>query len=166
MTFVFDWNLPKTHGMLTIWSTRLIMNEWWHCSLRGLSYNGAGCNYRNKYEIASYGSESSDSIRVQVRHYQDSYIAAEEATKGCSSEFIYGVNCVSKLLATEGRTIKISSLVTSDSSTESSDTTWSKVSLGVRFWSNNFGAIEGNCLLVLILIGFYYLLYWWCCEPN
>ena len=54
--------------------------------MRGLSYNGAGCNYRNKYEIASYGSESSDSIRVQVRHYQDSYIAAEEATKGCSSD--------------------------------------------------------------------------------
>ena len=135
-------------------------------SLRGLSYNAAGCNYHNKYEIPTYRSESSDSIRVQVRHYQDSYIAAEEATKGCSSEYIYGVNCVSKFFASEGRIIKISSLAISSSSTGDSDTTMSKVSLGIRFWSNNFSAIEGNCALVLILIGVYYFLYWWCCEPN
>ena len=116
MTFVFDWNLPKTHGMLTIWSTRLIMNEWWYCSLRGLSYNGAGCNYRNKYEIASYGSESSDSVRVQVRHYQDSYIAAEEATKGCSSENINEKNCISNSISSENvsMSVKASSYATSD----------------------------------------------------
>lgn len=117
MTFVFDWNLPKTHGMLTIWSIRLIMNEWWYCSLRGLSYDGAGCNYHNRYEIASYGSESSDSIRVQVRHYQDSYIAAEEATKGCSSENINDKNCISTSISTEN----VNMSVKASSSSYSSD---------------------------------------------
>lgn len=59
-----------------------------------MSYNGAGCDYNNKYEIPTYGSEPSDSIRIQVRHYQDSYIAAEEATKGCSSENINEKTCI------------------------------------------------------------------------
>ena len=84
--------------------------------MRGLSYNGAGCNYRNKYEIASYGSESSDSVRVQVRHYKDSYIAAEEATKGCSSENINEKNCISNSKSSENvsMSVKASSYATSD----------------------------------------------------
>ena len=100
MTFVFDWNLQKTHGMLITWSI-LLVNEWWHFSLRGLSYNAAGCNYHN--------NESSDSIRVQVRHYQDSYIAAEEATKGCSSENINEKNCISTSISTENTSMSIKS---------------------------------------------------------
>lgn len=114
MTFVFDWNLQKTHGMLITWSI-LLVNEWWHSSLRGLSYNAAGCNYHNKYEIPTYRSESSDSIRVQVRHYQDSYIAAEEATKGCSSENINEKNCISTSISTENTSMSIKSSSYSES---------------------------------------------------
>ena len=88
--------------------------------MRGLSYNGAGCNYRNKYEIASYGSESSDSVRVQVRHYQDSYIAAEEATKGCSSENIDEKNCISTSISSEN--VSMSVKASSSSSSYSSYT--------------------------------------------
>ena len=74
-----------------------------------MSYNAAGCNYHNKYEIPTYRSESSDSIRVQVRHYQDSYIAAEEVTKGCSSENINEKNCISTSISTENTSMSIKS---------------------------------------------------------
>ena len=135
-------------------------------SLRGLSFDASGCDFNNRYEIATYGFESSDSIRVKVRHYEDSYIAAEEATKGCSSKFIFGVNCVTKLLATKNYQIKLNSGVSPQSTEDNSLSTMSKVSLGVQFWSENFSSIEGTCALFFIFIGIYYLLYWWCCDPS
>ena len=68
-------------------------------SLRSLSYSGGGCDYNNKYEIPTYGSKSRDKIQIRVRHYQDSYIAAEEITKGCSSTNIYETNCISNTVS-------------------------------------------------------------------
>ena len=129
-----------------------------------MSYNGAGCDYNNKYEIPTYGSEPSDSIRIQVRHYQDSYIAAEEATKGCSSTSIYGVNCVNKHFITESRVIKRSGASLLVSSTENPDTSTSGMQLGIQFWKENFFVIEGYCILMFLAFGIYFAIYSYCCE--
>ena len=45
---------------------------------------GAGCYYQNSHQIPVYSLSRPSTITISIRHYQDSLIAADEFTYGCS----------------------------------------------------------------------------------
>lgn len=123
-------------------------------SLRSLSYSGGGCDYNNKYEIPTYGSKSRDKIQIRVRHYQDSYIAAEEITKGCSSTNIYETNCISNTVSTQRKP----HLHTNINEMEWDYTFYDFYSYiyysaidGLTYWFSNFVYLELYSALVIII---------------
>ena len=46
--------------------------------------SGAGCYYQNSHQIPVYSLSRPSTITISIRHYQDSLIAADEFTYGCS----------------------------------------------------------------------------------
>ena len=50
-----------------------------------LSGSGAGCYYSTSHGVAVYSRTYRPVVPVQIRYYQDSFISADELTRGCSS---------------------------------------------------------------------------------
>ena len=83
MSYVIEWSKKMVNG-------NLIFLRNWFCSVVWFSRewavtgSGAGCYYKNSHQIPVYSSSRPSTVSITVRHYQDSLIAADEFTYGCS----------------------------------------------------------------------------------
>lgn len=72
-------------------------------SLHNNPSHDIGCEYSNKWSPYVYSPKKVQSVRITLRSYLDSYIAASSATKGCSETSIENNHCFGKTLSEQRR---------------------------------------------------------------
>lgn len=65
-------------------------------ALRNNPSHDIGCEYSNKWSPYVYSPKKVNSVRISLRSYLDSYIAASSATRGCSDTSVENNHCFGK----------------------------------------------------------------------
>ena len=78
-----EWTKWMVNGNLIFLRKWFRSMVWWFRNWT-VTGSGAGCYYANNHDVALYSKSYTSNLAVHLRYYQDSFIAADEFTQGCS----------------------------------------------------------------------------------